>query len=90
MVNKRSEADHAPDPAPPTEAQTRASDLSSQDPQAMHRDADEAERALRREAQIRQAAYEAYLRRGVTGGGGELDDWLDAERNVDAKAPGAT
>ena len=35
-----------------------------------------------REQAIRQAAYEAYLRRGAASGS-DVDDWLEAERTLD-------
>lgn len=89
MVTKRAAADQpSGNPPAPTEAESRAADLQSQDPEATQRDADEAERAMRREEQIRQAAYEAWLRRGGSGEGGELDDWLEAERSIADKPPG--
>ena len=89
MVTKRAAVEQpSGNPPAPTEAQSRASDLQSEEPEAMQRDADEADRAMRREEQIRQAAYEAYLRRGGSGEGGELDDWLEAERGIDDKPPG--
>jgi len=42
----------------------------------------ESEDAASREARIRRAAYDAYVRRGGAPGD-EVQDWLDAERQVD-------
>ena len=86
MPTKRTPAQTAatvsPSTTQPTEAQIRTTDLETQD-------ADSAEHRTAREEAIRQAAYEAYLRRGGTPGG-ELDDWLEAERrmNDDAQPQG--
>ena len=60
----------------PTEAEVRADDLESGE------DPDEG-----RDGRIRRAAYAAFLRRGDQPGN-ELDDWLEAERSVDAQADG--
>ena len=70
-------ADNGADDAGGVEQQT--ADISS---------SDQASPALRsqysREEAIRQAAYAAYERRGSTGGN-EVQDWLDAEAEVDAQ-----
>jgi len=44
----------------------------------------ESEDAASREARIRGAAYEAYVRRGGAPGD-EVQDWLDAEKQVDSQ-----
>ncbi|WP_197893587.1 DUF2934 domain-containing protein [Variovorax sp. PBL-H6] len=41
-----------------------------------------------RDARIREAAYAAYERRGRTPGS-EEEDWLEAERSIDAQGDGA-
>lgn len=73
---------------PPTEAEVRSTDLRSQsmDADAAARDASEATRAQDREDAIRQAAYQRYLQRGGEEGG-EVDDWLEAERQLSQGAP---
>jgi hypothetical protein len=42
------------------------------------------EDAASREARIRRAAYDAYVRRGGAPGD-EVQDWLDAEKQVDSQ-----
>jgi hypothetical protein len=44
----------------------------------------ESEDAASREARIRRAAYDAYVRRGGAPGD-EVQDWLDAEKQVDSQ-----
>ena len=67
----------------PTEAEVRAADLESQEAE-VSREAQGAARAeAAREEAIRQAAYAVYLRKGARPGG-DLDDWLEAERAVDS------
>ncbi len=41
------------------------------------------------QAEIARRAHEIYLARGGAAGS-ELDDWLQAERDLKAKGPGAT
>ena len=43
-----------------------------------------------REEAIRLRAYELYLSRQDQGDGTEMDDWLQAEREVGATTPAAT
>ena len=59
----------------PTEAEVRTSDLEQI----------EEHEGEGRQARIRDAAHAAYVRRGSEPGG-ELQDWLEAEREVDAQA----
>ena len=62
-------------PAAPTKMRT----VPAQEPtrQAPHREPSDEE--------IRQRAYEIYLARGATPGRYELDDWLQAERELRSK-----
>lgn len=63
----------------PTEAEVRAADLAgapASDTQAPAQSD--------REKRIREAAYAAYERRGKEAGG-EQEDWLEAERALDAE-----
>ena len=70
---------------PPLEAEVRAADLGSADAGA----GDEAATGpdASRETRIRERAYAAYERRGKTPGG-EEEDWLEAERSIDADGEG--
>ena len=70
-----------PPAALPIEAQLRATDLELETPSS-----DESG-DVDREVRIRSAAYAAYLRRGGEPGDA-VQDWLEAERQVDAEAPG--
>lgn len=65
----------------PTEAELRATDLEAEAP---GQDASEDDR----ESRVRNAAYAAYLRRGSEPGH-ETEDWLDAEREIDAQEQSA-
>jgi hypothetical protein len=73
----------------PLEAEVRAADLGSADagPEAGSEETTEPDAS--REARIREAAYAAYERRGKAPGG-EEEDWLEAERSVDAQRDGRT
>ena len=67
----------------PLEAEVRAADLGS-----VGAGNDETtEPDASREARIREAAYAAYERRGKTPGR-EQEDWLEAERSIDAEEGG--
>jgi len=70
----------------PTEAQVRTTDLEAQQEElrGLPDETHDASRLSEREQAIRQAAYEAYVRRGG-GPGSDLDDWLEAERNLDRR-----
>jgi hypothetical protein len=63
------------------EAQVEATDLELETP-SRHKSGD-----VDREVRIRSAAYAAYLRRGGESGDA-VQDWLEAEREVDAEATG--
>ncbi|RZL93773.1 MAG: DUF2934 domain-containing protein [Variovorax sp.] len=65
-------------PVAPLEAQVRTLDLET----AADITVKDADPDLR-EARIRQAAYAAYLRRGGQPGD-PIEDWLEAERSLDA------
>jgi len=72
------------DPLPvviPTEAESRAFDLESQEAAAGPDDAGPAP-GQQHEDEIRRSAYERYLRRGGAAGS-EVEDWLEAERAFD-------
>jgi hypothetical protein len=74
---------------PPLEAEVRADDLGSADagPDAGAGSAETPEPDPSREARIREAAYAAYERRGKAPGR-EEEDWLEAERSIDAEGDG--
>ena len=68
----------------PTEAEVRAFDLENQDA-LTEADQPEGTPDERRKEAIRRAAYERYVRRGATPGS-DVEDWLEAEREVNEKA----
>jgi hypothetical protein len=73
---------------PPLEAEVRAADIGSDAAGAANEEAAEpADASPSREARIRAAAYAAYLRRGGEAGH-EEEDWLEAERSIDAEEDG--
>ncbi|HJS02330.1 MAG TPA: DUF2934 domain-containing protein [Variovorax sp.] len=67
---------------PPLEAEVRAADIATDDAGVGSEEA--AQPDASREARIREAAYAAYLRRGGQAGH-EEEDWLEAERSIDAE-----
>ena len=60
------------------------SDATDHQQQQQQTTLDEGEDAASREARIRRAAYDAYVRRGGAPGD-EVQDWLDAEKQVDSQ-----
>ena len=75
-----------PSDVPPLEAEVRAADLGSDSAGAGSDEATEPDPS--REARIREAAYAAYERRGKVPGR-EEEDWLEAERSIDAEGDGS-
>ena len=73
----------------PLEAEVRAADLGSVGAGADAGNDETTEPDASREARIREAAYAAYERRGKAPGG-EEEDWLEAERSIDAQRDGRT
>jgi hypothetical protein len=60
------------------------SDATEQQQQQQQTTQGGSEDAASREARIRRAAYDAYVRRGGAPGD-EVQDWLDAEKQVDSQ-----
>jgi len=67
----------------PSSAASHASDGSGQQ-QQQQQQAMQGEDPAAREERIRNAAYDAYVRRGGEPGD-EVQDWLDAESQVDGR-----
>lgn len=70
---------------PPLEAEVRAVDLGSTGAGAGSEESAPPDPV--RQARIREAAYAAYERRGKAPGH-EEEDWLEAERSIDAEGDG--
>lgn len=73
----------APASAPPTEAEAEA-EVRTADPAGAPPSEAQTPKPSDREDRIREAAYAAYERRGKETGR-EEDDWLEAERALDAE-----
>lgn len=71
---------------PPPEAEVRAADIGADNAGAGSEEATKPDAS--REARIREAAYAAYERRGKAPGR-EEQDWLEAERSIDAEGDSA-